>query len=117
MFLVQNLNNLVSFKTPVVERWLIQMKIPVAAPAFLILSPVLFMIDRMTAQIKVVRKVASNRGMTGMTVFPQQYIYIYIYIYICTTTTIFVQLANEFNPSCLPPTFVKKGVSNRTHEI
>ena len=57
------------------------------------------MIDRTTSQIEVVRKVASNRGMT---VFPQQYIYV--------SGPIFVKLANEFYPSCVSPTFVKKKV-------
>ena len=51
LILLQNLNNFVSFKTPVVERRLIQMKRPVAAPALLVLSSVIFMIESKTDQI------------------------------------------------------------------
>ena len=59
LFLLQIPNSFVSFKTPVVERWLIQMKRPVAAPALLVLSSVLLMIDGTTVQIELVSKVAS----------------------------------------------------------
>ena len=51
LILLQNLNNFVSFKTPVVGRRLIQMKRPVAAPALLVLSSVIFMIESKTDQI------------------------------------------------------------------
>ena len=49
-FLLQKLNNFVGFKTPVVERWLIHMKRLVTALDFLVLSSVLFIIDRTTAR-------------------------------------------------------------------
>ena len=104
IYLLQNLNNFVSFKTPIVERWLIQMKRPVAAPALLVLSRVLFMIDCMTAGIEVVSKMARSRTMT---VFPQQYTY--------ASGPIFVKLANDFNPSCLSTTFARKNVSPIEH--
>ena len=52
LFHVQNLNTFVNFKTPVVERRLIQMKRPVAASVLLFLSRVLSMIDRKTTQIR-----------------------------------------------------------------
>ena len=81
LFLLQNLNNFVSFKTPVVERWVIQMNRPVAAPAILVLSRVLFMIESTTAHIEVARKVASYRDMS---LFPQQYIHLWAYI--CKTS-------------------------------
>ena len=72
-FFFKYLNNCVSFKTPVVERWLIQMKWSVAAPALLVLSRVLFLIESTTAQIEMARKVASY---IGMTVFQQQDIFL-----------------------------------------
>ena len=54
------------------ERWLIQMKRPVAVPALLVISRVLFMIESTTVQIEVARTVVSY---IGMTVFQQRYIY------------------------------------------
>ena len=81
LFLLQNLNNFVSFKTLVVERWLIQMNRPVAAPTILVLLLVLFMIESTTAHVEVARKVASYRGMS---LFPQQCIYLWAYI--CKTS-------------------------------
>ena len=47
-FFLHNLNNFVNIRTPVVERWLIQMKRLVAAPALLVLSRVLFTIESTT---------------------------------------------------------------------
>ena len=64
LFLSQNLNNFVSFKTRVVERWLIQMKGPVAAPTLLVLSHDLFTTESTNAHIEVVWKVANYIGMT-----------------------------------------------------
>ena len=61
------------------------------------------MTDRMIAQIEVVRKVASKRGMTH-----------YIYIY-NLSGLLFAKLAYEFNASCLSPIFVKKKVSPMEH--
>ena len=48
LFFLHNLNNFVNIRTPVVERWLIQMKRLVAAPALLVLSRVLFTIESTT---------------------------------------------------------------------
>ena len=96
LFLLQNLNNFISFITPVVERWLILVKRLVDAPAFLVLSCVLFMIDRTTAQVEKVKKMASY---SGMAVFLNN-----IYV----SGPIFVKLANDFNRSYSSPTFAKK---------
>ena len=67
LFLLQNLNNFVSFENPHSNEKTGDCSHSSCS------SHILFMTDRMIAQIEVVRKVASKRGMT-------HYIYIYIYI-------------------------------------
>ena len=59
LVLLQNFNNFVSFKITVVARWLIEKKRPVDAPALLVLSRVLFLIDRIYTQIEAVTKMPS----------------------------------------------------------
>ena len=79
---LQNLNNFVSFKTPVMERWFIHMKIPVTAPALLVLSRVLFIIESMAAQRWQGRLPGCHRYDSISTTI---YIYIYFWAYICKT--------------------------------
>ena len=74
LFFLHNLNNFVNIRTPVVERWLIQMKRLVAAPALLVLSRVLFTIE----STNPLRSGGEEVAYIGMTVFQQQYIYLYI---------------------------------------
>ena len=92
LFLLQNLNNFVSFKN------LHSNEKTGDCSHSSCSSRILFMTDHMIPQIEVVRKVASKRGMT-------HYIYIYIYN---LSGLIFAKLAYEFNASCLSPIFVKK---------
>ena len=99
LFLLQNLNNFVSFENPHSNEKTGDCSHSSCS------SRILFMTDRMIAQIEVVRKVASKRGMT-------HYIYIYIYN---LSGLIFAKLAYEFNASCLSPIFVKKKVSPMEH--
>ena len=87
------------------ERWLIQIKISVAASAFPVLSRVLFMIDRTTAQIKMARKVASQL---------QRYDSIFTTIHICILAYI-CKTGQWLYPSCFSPTFVKKNVFSMKH--
>ena len=100
LFLLHNLNNFVSFKTPVVERWLIEMKKPVAAPALLVLSRALFLIDRMKWMLR-------SRWWGRCPFLPSKNIYV--------SGPIFVKLAYDFNPSCLSPTFVREKVFSMEH--
>ena len=70
MFLLKKLNNSLVFVTPVVEKWLIQMKRLVA-------------VDRTTAQLEVVRKSLDVLGSYRViTVFTQQYICIWACLYL-----------------------------------
>ena len=103
-FLLQKLNNFVGFKTPVVERWLIHMKRLVTALDFLVLSSVLFIIDRTTARSaeEIIRWLATEVW---------QYFHNNIYV----SGPILVKLANEFNLSCLYSIFVKKKVFQIEH--
>ena len=96
LFHVQNLNTFVNFKTPVVERRLIQMKRPVAASVLLFLSRVLTMIDRKTTQIRWWGR------------WPTAEVWQYFLYDINISRAIFVKLDNYFNPGCLYPTFVEK---------
>ena len=80
-------------------KWLIHMKILVAAPALLVLH--VYNIDCTTGQLEMVRKqhVASYRGMT---VFTQQYICIWAYI--CQNRHLILSAYLSFN--CLSLTLV-----------
>ena len=91
LFHVQNLNTFVNFKTPVVERWLIQ-----TSHRLLFLSGVLFMIDCTTAQVRWWGR------------WPTTEVWHYFLYDINVSRPIFVKLDNYFNPGCLYPTFVEK---------
>ena len=91
LFFLHNLNNFVNIRTPVVERWLIQMKRLVAAPALLVLSRVLFTIESTNPL---------RSGWRGGGLHRYDSISTTIYIFIYYSGPIFVKLSKDFNLSC-----------------